>query len=638
MPPTFQGYNPDGTMQFVDEQGGGMAIPPSADAVISAQRSLYAAGADPAGAMPGPQALAFAPPPRPSLEDRGATAARPSLVIDTGGQSGPRVGFGGPVWTPLDPSSAQGGVGRSVLDVAASQAAPAPATTGSVLDAAAARSTERAPAGTAYQIAPSAPVIIPTTAPGAGAAAASGALVATPAVGAARGGAPGGEQVSEEEITRRRLMGFYDARIAADMRRRPGRAVVVPEHEQKIDRHMQYQGGTSDAAYAAQLHAAALASQAAKDEAFWREQDRGEALETEAKRQAFEERAREQVSEAMGVIAQNEDAALAEYDAMKLDPERAWTSRTAERKVTGLLGILLSGFGGRGSQNMAMKVLDDEIARDVDAQRFNMQKKKEKLGDFAKQRQNVRASSAEEVASKMADHASALARVRTMAQQFSRESGSDRVKLEADKLDAALAQRQADLLAAHDGQVTKTEAYKVVPKQTLGGGGGPNPKEQERMLLEQHKLAREGEKGSAEVAKTRAEAASLAGKASGKDAPGMVVDGQFYAAHPGISSVRIEKAGDQVGYADSALETLDALRKRGVSPITGGGSTKADVMTLSGAVAQMSGSGVPSESDKKDIEAAVTPGLGQSAAIARLQEKARAVKQQAIRSVGAKPR
>lgn len=65
----------------------------------------------------------------------------------------------------------------------------------------------------------------------------------------------------------------------------------------------------------------------------------------------------------------------------KIDPNRVWNSTSTGGKIVASIGILLSGVGSGLSHqpNMAMKVIDDTIQRDVDAQKSELGKKESLL-------------------------------------------------------------------------------------------------------------------------------------------------------------------------------------------------------------------------------------------------------------------
>jgi hypothetical protein len=57
----------------------------------------------------------------------------------------------------------------------------------------------------------------------------------------------------------------------------------------------------------------------------------------------------------------------------KLDPDRWWKSRSEGQKVMGTIALALGGFATAfGGENTGAKLIGDAIARDVDAQRFNI--------------------------------------------------------------------------------------------------------------------------------------------------------------------------------------------------------------------------------------------------------------------------
>jgi len=58
----------------------------------------------------------------------------------------------------------------------------------------------------------------------------------------------------------------------------------------------------------------------------------------------------------------------------KVDPNRFWNQRDTGDRIMGGLAIFLGGLGaGPNGQNMALKIIDDAIARDINSQEFNLE-------------------------------------------------------------------------------------------------------------------------------------------------------------------------------------------------------------------------------------------------------------------------
>ena len=65
----------------------------------------------------------------------------------------------------------------------------------------------------------------------------------------------------------------------------------------------------------------------------------------------------------------------------KIDPARLWHNSSTGGKVLASIGMILSGIGSglSGQPNMALKVIDDAIARDIEAQKADLGKKQNML-------------------------------------------------------------------------------------------------------------------------------------------------------------------------------------------------------------------------------------------------------------------
>jgi ElaB/YqjD/DUF883 family membrane-anchored ribosome-binding protein len=72
-----------------------------------------------------------------------------------------------------------------------------------------------------------------------------------------------------------------------------------------------------------------------------------------------------------------QDKLMNDYHTAKIDPNRAWSNAGVGGKIGAVVGMLLSGVGSAmaGQQNLAMKVIDDTIARDIEAQKSEIGKK-----------------------------------------------------------------------------------------------------------------------------------------------------------------------------------------------------------------------------------------------------------------------
>lgn len=81
------------------------------------------------------------------------------------------------------------------------------------------------------------------------------------------------------------------------------------------------------------------------------------------------------------------DAVFQEYKEGKIDPNNYWNSKDTGSKVATIIGLLVSGFSG---SDQASKFVDDQITRDIDAQKANLGKKQSLLEFNLKEFGNLR--------------------------------------------------------------------------------------------------------------------------------------------------------------------------------------------------------------------------------------------------------
>jgi len=78
----------------------------------------------------------------------------------------------------------------------------------------------------------------------------------------------------------------------------------------------------------------------------------------------------------------------------RVDPNKFWNERSTGDKILAGISIFLGGLGaGAGGQNTALKIIDDAIARDINAQEFNIeqaQKEAAAKGEILKTEMDVR--------------------------------------------------------------------------------------------------------------------------------------------------------------------------------------------------------------------------------------------------------
>lgn len=71
------------------------------------------------------------------------------------------------------------------------------------------------------------------------------------------------------------------------------------------------------------------------------------------------------------------ESVMKDYKAGHINPNQVWENKSVPSKIGTIIGILASGLGAAaaGQENMAMKVLNNEIDRDIEAQKANMSNK-----------------------------------------------------------------------------------------------------------------------------------------------------------------------------------------------------------------------------------------------------------------------
>ena len=86
------------------------------------------------------------------------------------------------------------------------------------------------------------------------------------------------------------------------------------------------------------------------------------------------------------------DTARKQYQSMSVDPNRWWNSKTTEQRNSATIALFLGavGAGITGGQNVAIKDIDDNIKRDIDAQLANIDKKRGELTELQRVAQTVR--------------------------------------------------------------------------------------------------------------------------------------------------------------------------------------------------------------------------------------------------------
>jgi hypothetical protein len=182
------------------------------------------------------------------------------------------------------------------------------------------------------------------------------------------------------------------------------------------------------------------------------------------------------------------------YQDMKdghIDPQRVWHERSTAGKVATIVGIIASGWGAglSGQENQAIKMLNQEIDRDVDAQKANLSHKGNMLAAISNQMGSLRAGTemmrniqVGMAASKMQEAAAAakdpLAKARLMQnmgilqQQFLVTNQKIAAQMTVDKLSAAAnsdPSKAGELLSAM--RKVNPDAAKALEEKYVDGMG-----------------------------------------------------------------------------------------------------------------------------------------------------------------------
>jgi hypothetical protein len=185
--------------------------------------------------------------------------------------------------------------------------------------------------------------------------------------------------------------------------------------------------------------------------------------------------------------------------------------------------------------------------------------------------------------------------------------------------------RLAGLLAKADLESqmrgTKSQSYQFVPEKVVGGSAGPNI---DKILGYSSKMA--GLEG--DVLKQRGDLTKILGESGGKaEKPrGITIGGRFVEAGKGIPDQVLAKADEIASASEDIMGMTKMLKERGKQ--TGGLIPKdpASQLTridIASKLANARGSGVPSESELKMADEALSAGPRQASAIEQIEKTAR---------------
>jgi hypothetical protein len=478
--------------------GGGLmgAVDPGLARAVAADREAQMA-----------QATAKAAPRKPA-----------SMMIDVGdGSASPpvSVGLGAPQWTvtPAAPA-ADGGV------LAAAGRAAAAGGLGATMPAA--QGGAPPPSAVPYQIADGPKrVAIPTEAPPAGSP--GGALVATPQQAAAGGPAPqgggggGGVDPSGSEVARMRLLGFNNAQIEAELRKRPGPAQRVPEMQQLTDRTLQIAGGPSPETVAEQEEILRRGGQVRAGRQDLNDADKAEQARVAALRGNTDgiydkntEKVLAERDKTLAGLNDQRERLYKDIDEGKIDPARFWNSKSTGEQIVSVLAMAFSGIGaaiqGHGAVNLAMKSFDESVAADIDAQKSNLAKKQWQASEIGRIYEQTKLATGDKIIAINEARAAALKRFDQLAAQKAAVVGTPEAAQKAQEIKLDVDAQIAALHAASDARVAEGQHIRVIPAHMTGGGGGPSAKVLRQLLQENVDLTTKGESHVSQLGKDAREA------------------------------------------------------------------------------------------------------------------------------------
>ena len=159
----------------------------------------------------------------------------------------------------------------------------------------------------------------------------------------------------------------------------------------------------------------------------------------------------------------------------KVDPERYWHSRSTGQKVLLGLGDLLGGFGGAltGQGNSALKMLNDQIDRDVAAQAADKQSLIEKRAGQQTAYSHFRQMGLDDQAARLSAANAQRQQMVNKIQALANGSQSEQYKQNAQTLIDQLNQKMAGA-DAERSQLIGATAYRLRVASQQQGAGGPN--------------------------------------------------------------------------------------------------------------------------------------------------------------------
>jgi hypothetical protein len=347
-----------------------------------------------------------------------------------------------------------------------------------------------------------------------------------------------------------------------------------------------------------------------------------------------------------------------------IDPDRLWNKASDGKRAGFMVGAILAGLGqsmaGRGGQpNAAMQTLFTLMDRDNSAQQLAQQARGQKAGELAqiyKQTLDLTGSQQAGV------HAANLAKLDAMERQFEAEyeqlrarmpvGGSKRDPLtgqpvETTMLDLRLegAVNQIRQRRAQEDLALQAQIAAATKPVGVGGGGNNRAKLLGQIAdLEKKKLDAANE-------------AAKAGREANKDQPGAVfVGGQKLQIDPNAPKEAAFEAQKKLNMAEQGLATIDNVEARlraapaagylekgarlvGLDRVAGALADEGRVIgadDVTGLKSQLSGAGVPSETQARLFQQMLGGGPGALVATQEIRRALNSARQITVQNLGVK--
>lgn len=158
----------------------------------------------------------------------------------------------------------------------------------------------------------------------------------------------------------------------------------------------------------------------------------------------------------------------------EINPNRYWDSKSTGAKITASIGIALGAIGAamQGSgENQALKIIQNAIDRDIDAQKANAGKLQQKLQNNDSIFNLALKKFGDSEAATLAARSEALGRVQLQTSMIANQTQSKQAKAQADLLMAQIGEEKAKTNLA----LEQTVAKKFVARQATMGPGVEDP-------------------------------------------------------------------------------------------------------------------------------------------------------------------